>query len=49
MGPLTSVNKEKLITLIKVLSKIGKFIFDFTKFGITQTLMDGLYNMFKSG
>ena len=40
-------NKEKLITVIKVLSKIGKFIFDFMKFGVL-TLMDGLYNMFKS-
>ena len=40
-------NKEKLITVIKVLSKIGKFIFDFMKFGV-MTLMDGLYNMFKS-
>ena len=37
-------NKEKLVTLVKVLSQIGKFIFDFTKFGITQTL-DGLYMM----
>ena len=40
-------NKEKLITVIKVLSKVGKFIFDFMKFGVL-TLMDGLYNMFKS-
>ena len=40
-------NKEKLITVIKVLSKVGKFIFDFMKFGV-MTLMDGLYNMFKS-
>ena len=40
-------NKEKLITVIKVLSKVGKFIFDFMKFGVI-TLMDGLYNMFKS-
>ena len=40
-------NKEKLITVIKVLSKVGKFIFDFMKFGV-RTLMDGLYNMFKS-
>ena len=40
-------NKEKLITVVKVLSKIGKFIFDFMKFGVL-TLMDGLYNMFKS-
>ena len=37
-------NKEKLVTLVKVLSKIGKFIFDFAQFGITQTL-DGLYMM----
>ena len=37
-------NKEKLVTLIKVLSKIGKFVFDFAQFGITQTL-DGLYMM----
>lgn len=40
-------NKEKLITVIKVLSKVGKFIFDFMKFGV-MSLMDGLYNMFKS-
>ena len=37
-------NKEKIVTLVKVLSKIGKFIFDFAQFGITQTL-DGLYMM----
>ena len=37
-------NKEKIVTLVKVLSQIGKFIFDFAKFGITQTL-DGLYMM----
>ena len=30
--------------MVKVLSQIGKFIFDFAKFGITQTL-DGLYMM----
>ena len=38
-------NKEKLVTVIKVLSKIGKFIFDFMKFGV-MSLMDGLYAMF---
>tara|TARA_B100000886_G_scaffold271275_1_gene195245 strand:- start:2187 stop:4007 length:1821 start_codon:yes stop_codon:yes gene_type:complete len=37
-------NKEKIVTLVKVLSKIGKFVFDFAQFGITQTL-DGLYMM----
>ena len=37
-------NKEKIVTLVKVLSKIGKFIFDFAQFGITQTL-EGLYMM----
>tara|TARA_A200000159_G_scaffold46362_1_gene42658 strand:- start:1464 stop:3248 length:1785 start_codon:yes stop_codon:yes gene_type:complete len=38
-------NKEKLVTVIKVLGKIGKFVFDFMKFGVL-TLIDGLYNMF---
>ena len=37
-------NLEKVKSILSVMMKIGKFIFDWAKFGITNTI-DGLYNL----
>ena len=37
-------NQDKVVKIIEVIGTIGKFIFDWAKFGITQTI-DGLYSI----
>lgn len=37
-------NQSKVVKIIEVIGAIGKFIFDWAKFGITQTI-DGLYTL----